>query len=124
MSEKARIPGSKRELSDVEIRHFGCGCGCEEELLTVLYTRCAACGLFWPTACVRPYVHRGRSYKNHLHYQRILLDRRMSAIAGRSAEDGSSLCCADRNLKSRCLDVYAIVVGSVGDVAMSMETDS
>ena len=48
----------------------------------------------------------------------------MSAIAGRSAEDGSSLCCAGRNLKSSCLDVYAIVVGSVGDVAMSMETDS
>ena len=75
---------------------------------------------------MRPYVHRGRSYKNHLHYQRMLLDldRRMSAIAGRSAEDGSSLCCAGRNLKSSCLDVYAIVVGSVGDVAMSMETDS
>ena len=55
-----------------------------------------------------------------------LLDWRMrrGAIAGWSGEDGSSLCRPDRKLKLSCLDVYLIVVGGVGDAAMSMQTDS
>lgn len=43
----------------------------------------------------------------------------MRPRCGLSQEDGSPQCRSDRKLRSSCLDVYLIGVGSVGDVAMS-----